>query len=207
MARPENRSEARSLNLTLPEETFNYLVLLATRGSVPVKVATLRMRGLMVRLDEAALERALGEIVRRHEALRTVFPEVDGSPVQVIAPFGGFALPAEMAINAGVGIAADHFAFFKERQVRIDHPGAGAIGAVEHRFDLADQVVAMARLLGDQCQQQQFQVARGEHPGATSTAFAAGARAFFEAVTAFAVMMMGMMVSHFSLLSSCLDTT
>ena len=30
MARPENRSDARSLNLTLPEETFNYLVLLAT---------------------------------------------------------------------------------------------------------------------------------------------------------------------------------
>ncbi|HYH79478.1 MAG TPA: amino acid adenylation domain-containing protein, partial [Longimicrobium sp.] len=46
-------------------------------------------------LDEAALERSLGEIVRRHEALRTVFGEVDGSPVQVIAPFGGFALPVE----------------------------------------------------------------------------------------------------------------
>jgi amino acid adenylation domain-containing protein len=46
-------------------------------------------------LDQAALERALGEIVRRHEALRTVFPELDGSPVQVIAPFAGFALPVE----------------------------------------------------------------------------------------------------------------
>ena len=46
-------------------------------------------------LDEAALERALGEIVRRHEALRTTFAEADGSPVQVIAPYGGFALPVE----------------------------------------------------------------------------------------------------------------
>ncbi|HYR12414.1 MAG TPA: amino acid adenylation domain-containing protein, partial [Longimicrobium sp.] len=46
-------------------------------------------------LDEAALERALGEIVRRHESLRTVFAEADGAPVQVIAPFGGFALPVE----------------------------------------------------------------------------------------------------------------
>ncbi|HEU4559242.1 MAG TPA: condensation domain-containing protein, partial [Longimicrobium sp.] len=46
-------------------------------------------------LDQAALERALGEIVRRHEALRTVFPEVDGSPAQAIAPFGGFTLPVE----------------------------------------------------------------------------------------------------------------
>jgi len=34
MARPENRSEARALSLTLPTETFNYLVLLATRGKL-----------------------------------------------------------------------------------------------------------------------------------------------------------------------------
>jgi amino acid adenylation domain-containing protein len=46
-------------------------------------------------LDQSALERALGEVVRRHEALRTVFAQADGSPVQVIAPFGGFALPVE----------------------------------------------------------------------------------------------------------------
>ena len=51
-----------------------------------------RLRGV---LDVAALERALGEIVRRHEVLRTVFAEADGSPVQVIAPFGGFTLPVE----------------------------------------------------------------------------------------------------------------
>ncbi|HYH82011.1 MAG TPA: amino acid adenylation domain-containing protein [Longimicrobium sp.] len=44
-------------------------------------------------LDAAALERALGEVVRRHETLRTTFREVDGLPVQVIAPPGAFALP------------------------------------------------------------------------------------------------------------------
>ncbi|HLL47283.1 MAG TPA: amino acid adenylation domain-containing protein, partial [Longimicrobiaceae bacterium] len=42
-----------------------------------------------------ALERALGEIVRRHEALRTTFAEADGGPVQVIRPFTGFVLPVE----------------------------------------------------------------------------------------------------------------
>ncbi|WP_420130689.1 amino acid adenylation domain-containing protein [Longimicrobium sp.] len=52
-------------------------------------------RRLAGALDVAAMERALGEIVRRHEALRTVFREVDGAPVQVIAPFGGFTLPVE----------------------------------------------------------------------------------------------------------------
>jgi amino acid adenylation domain-containing protein len=46
-------------------------------------------------LDQAVLERALGEILRRHESLRTIFAEVDGSPVQVIAPFGGFTLPLD----------------------------------------------------------------------------------------------------------------
>ena len=34
MARPENRSEARALSLTLPIETFNYLALLATLGKL-----------------------------------------------------------------------------------------------------------------------------------------------------------------------------
>ncbi|HEU4560320.1 MAG TPA: condensation domain-containing protein, partial [Longimicrobium sp.] len=54
--------------------------------------AALRLAGA---LDARALERALGEIVRRHEALRTVFTEVDGSPVQVVVPFGGFVVPVE----------------------------------------------------------------------------------------------------------------
>jgi len=34
MARPENRSDARALSLTLPIETFNYLALLATLGKL-----------------------------------------------------------------------------------------------------------------------------------------------------------------------------
>jgi hypothetical protein len=34
MARPENRSEARALSLTLPLETFSYLVLLASLGKL-----------------------------------------------------------------------------------------------------------------------------------------------------------------------------
>ncbi|MEG4119910.1 amino acid adenylation domain-containing protein [Microcoleus sp. N9_B4] len=37
-------------------------------------------------LQIATLEQSLMEIVRRHESLRTTFPSVDGSPVQLIAP-------------------------------------------------------------------------------------------------------------------------
>ncbi|MEO3973585.1 amino acid adenylation domain-containing protein [Streptomyces sp. CAU 1734] len=43
--------------------------------------AALRLHGS---LDESALEKALGDVVARHEALRTVFPERDGEPAQLI---------------------------------------------------------------------------------------------------------------------------
>ncbi len=55
--------------------------------NVPV---ALRLRGP---LDEEALERALGEVVRRHETLRTVFRAAGGDePVQVVLPPGPVAL-------------------------------------------------------------------------------------------------------------------
>ncbi|MBV9787732.1 MAG: amino acid adenylation domain-containing protein, partial [Chloroflexi bacterium] len=38
------------------------------------------------RLNQAALSQALGQVVRRHEALRTTFVATDGQPMQVIAP-------------------------------------------------------------------------------------------------------------------------
>ncbi|HEY2737158.1 MAG TPA: condensation domain-containing protein, partial [Thermoanaerobaculia bacterium] len=44
-------------------------------------------------LDRAVLALCLGEIVRRHEALRTVFTAQDGAPVQVIQPTELFLLP------------------------------------------------------------------------------------------------------------------
>ncbi len=50
----------------------------------------LRLRG---RLDARVLERALNEIVRRHESLRTTFGELDGRPVQRIAPYLRVPLP------------------------------------------------------------------------------------------------------------------
>jgi amino acid adenylation domain-containing protein len=46
-------------------------------------------------MDVPALQRALAEVVRRHEALRTVFHDVDGAPVQRILPPASFDLPVE----------------------------------------------------------------------------------------------------------------
>jgi amino acid adenylation domain-containing protein/non-ribosomal peptide synthase protein (TIGR01720 family) len=44
-------------------------------------------------LDLAAAERAINEIIRRHEALRTTFEAIDGHPVQVVCSAWSFALP------------------------------------------------------------------------------------------------------------------
>ncbi len=46
-------------------------------------------------LDVPALEASLTEICRRHEILRTGFPQRDGSPLQVVAPPAPLRLPLE----------------------------------------------------------------------------------------------------------------
>src|SRR5262249_43140463 len=48
--------------------------------NVPIGV---RMRG---KLNVESLEKSIGEIVRRHEVLRTSFPRVGDHPVQIIMP-------------------------------------------------------------------------------------------------------------------------
>ncbi|HYG61538.1 MAG TPA: condensation domain-containing protein, partial [Thermoanaerobaculia bacterium] len=55
--------------------------------NVPV---TLRLTGA---LDPGALARSFSEVARRHEVLRTTFPEVDEQPVQSVAPPAPVALP------------------------------------------------------------------------------------------------------------------
>ena len=44
-------------------------------------------------LDRAALEQSFNEIIRRHEALRTTFAEVDGQPVQIVSPSWSLSFP------------------------------------------------------------------------------------------------------------------
>ncbi len=67
-------------------------------------------------LDAAVLARCLAEIVRRHEALRTVFAEQDGAPVQVIRPAAPFALAVVdlSGLPEGAREAAALYAAFAE---------------------------------------------------------------------------------------------
>ncbi|MBV9111152.1 MAG: amino acid adenylation domain-containing protein, partial [Gemmatimonadetes bacterium] len=88
----ERISRTRTAPPSFAQERLWFLSRLQPLGAVYNLPEAIRLAGA---LDAAALERALGEVVRRHEALRTTFAEQDGAPVQVIAPFAGFALPAE----------------------------------------------------------------------------------------------------------------
>ncbi|ATB51486.1 non-ribosomal peptide synthetase [Corallococcus macrosporus] len=67
--------------------------------------AAVRLEGPL-RVD--VLERALGHILQRHEALRTCFPAVDGAPVQRVLPAWPVALPVEAVRD--VEREAEHFA-------------------------------------------------------------------------------------------------
>ena len=79
-------------------------------GPVPLSAAQTRLwilhqfdrrdpswnRPLLIRLtgrvDRQGLEWSLSEVVRRHEILRTVFPEIGGQPVQIVRPVEPFHL-------------------------------------------------------------------------------------------------------------------
>ncbi|MFF1651545.1 amino acid adenylation domain-containing protein, partial [Streptomyces sp. NPDC058240] len=60
-------------------------------------------------LDPDALRHALGDVVVRHETLRTVFPEIDGRPRQLVLPAGVSRpdLPVTAVTSAGLDAALD----------------------------------------------------------------------------------------------------
>ncbi|MET9562035.1 amino acid adenylation domain-containing protein [Streptomyces tauricus] len=79
-------------------------------------------------LDEDALRAALADVVARHEALRTVFTEIDGTPVQTILPAGVHVpLPVTEVTEASLSDAL--------------------AGVAEQGFDLATDLPLRAALL------------------------------------------------------------
>ncbi|MBW3571291.1 MAG: amino acid adenylation domain-containing protein, partial [Gemmatimonadetes bacterium] len=88
--------------LSLQQQRMWFLHALDPDGGAFTLAGAYRVRGA---LDVEALRRALDEVVRRHEALRTVFPERDGEPVQVVTPHAELAVPATDLCGADDGEA------------------------------------------------------------------------------------------------------
>ncbi|HYW07055.1 MAG TPA: AMP-binding protein, partial [Longimicrobium sp.] len=77
-------SRAGPLPLSFAQERLWLVAQMQGDGNAYNTPTSLRLRGV---LDWVALERAVGEIARRHETLRTRFEVVDGLPAQVVDPW------------------------------------------------------------------------------------------------------------------------
>ncbi|HEX2081523.1 MAG TPA: amino acid adenylation domain-containing protein, partial [Longimicrobium sp.] len=99
-----------ALPLSFAQQRLWFIQQLEPESTAYNIVFALRLRGA---LDADALERAVAEVVRRHEVLRTRFASVDGEAVQVIDPAGRVAvaradlshLPEEERLEAARALA------------------------------------------------------------------------------------------------------
>ncbi|MEV6214712.1 non-ribosomal peptide synthase/polyketide synthase [Nocardia sp. NPDC051833] len=139
--RPALVGRARPEQLPLsPAQQRMWFLNRFDRASVAYNIPfALRLSG---DLDVAALRAAVADLVARHESLRTVYPEVDGAPVQAISP-AAQAVPVlePVAVDAAdlpgaiAELAATTFDVTAEIPVRLRLFQVGA--AAEHEFVLA----------------------------------------------------------------------
>ena len=85
---PQQRGGA--LPLSFGQERLWFLDQLQLLGAAYHEGTAFRLEG---KLNVLALERSFGELIRRHELLRTSFESMDGTPTQVVGNPGVFVLP------------------------------------------------------------------------------------------------------------------
>ena len=86
---PRRNKETESLPLSSSQERLWFNEQLQPDNAADYISVGYWLRGA---LNFAALENSLNEIIKRHEVLRTIFPESDGKPVQVISPSLTFSI-------------------------------------------------------------------------------------------------------------------
>ncbi|NVJ28035.1 amino acid adenylation domain-containing protein, partial [Myxococcus sp. AM011] len=79
-----------ALPLSFAQQRLWFLDQLEPSSAAYNMPAALRLTGA---LEVSSLQRALSELVRRHESLRTSFRDTNGRPVQVISPPGDLSIP------------------------------------------------------------------------------------------------------------------
>ncbi len=86
----ERVDREKNLPLSFAQQRLWFSDKLSSGNTVYNIQVAVRLTG---RLDQLALAKALNEIIRRHEALRTTFAVRDGLPIQVVAPQFEVSLP------------------------------------------------------------------------------------------------------------------
>ena len=85
----ESQPAAGPVELSFAQQRLWFLDRLEPGGGAYIISGALELNGA---LEAAVLERAAAALVERHEALRTVFVEVEGEPRQVVREAGGWRL-------------------------------------------------------------------------------------------------------------------
>ncbi|GAB7187040.1 peptide synthase [Kitasatospora sp. Ki12] len=107
------------------------------------------------RLDRAALDASLRDVIGRHEAMRTVYPAPDGEPYQRILPMDELSwaltcVDADQLSDDGPGVGPGSDAELPEELPAFDGAPAGLARAVAraagHAFDLASEIPVRAWL-------------------------------------------------------------
>jgi amino acid adenylation domain-containing protein len=127
----ERADREQALPLSHAQQRLWFVDQLEGAGSAYHIAGGLKLLGS---LDKRALQFALDTIVQRHEVLRTVFTQINGNPIQVIAASATFAL-REVDLSAETQPARD--AALKQH----------AAAEVSERFDLSAGPLIRARLL------------------------------------------------------------
>ncbi|NMO34585.1 amino acid adenylation domain-containing protein [Streptomyces sp. GMY01] len=114
----------QSLPLSFAQQRLWIIGQLAGPSAAYNMPLVLRLSGT---LDRRALTAALGDVVGRHESLRTVFPDIDGEPVQQIIPADAVTLPLtwtdtddEQVTGLAVQAAAHVFDLTTEIPLRVN---------------------------------------------------------------------------------------
>ena len=87
---PIQRQHLKETTLSFSQESLWFLQQLDPENCAYNTNLLTKITGGIVR---PAFEQALNELVRRHEPLRTIYPNRGGSPVQVMTPFEEFTIP------------------------------------------------------------------------------------------------------------------
>ncbi|MBB4637946.1 non-ribosomal peptide synthetase [Longimicrobium terrae] len=136
----EPADRAGALPLSFAQQRLWFLHQLEPESPFYNIPAAIRLEGA---LDAEALRRALQEIVRRHEALRTVYPVSSGQPAQLVLPAERFDLPVHdlTALSANAHDAAVAEAARRESVRRYDLERDGMLRATLLRLGAESHVL------------------------------------------------------------------